>query len=233
MASFQIRDSVRWQGLMADSEVAESGVAATAELVPNGGLARGIAAILFLSMLALAAAPMLVGDSYSLVDHTLSESGGQGVDGGWLFRTGVVLAATAVFLLTFAAGALWPAVSKWLLRAYSLALLGATWFSESPWDERPHDETEAFLHTVFTVSAATAFILGVLTISRQRPKGHRWVRVFDWLVVLAIALLPQVMLVTDGDGVLQRILVVLGYGWLFAEAIRVARAPEGIARVQR
>jgi hypothetical protein len=215
---------------MTDRELAESGVAIDRRQ-PNGHLARAATIVLALSALALASTPLMVGGSYSILDHTLSESGGQEVDGAWLFRTGVVLASAGVFMLTYAAGEVWPVVSRWLLRVYSLALLGAVWFSESPWDGRPFDETEAFLHTVFTVSAATAFIIGILAVCRLRPRGHRMAKVFDWLVVLAIALLPQVSLITEGDGAMQRVLVVLGYSWLFIEAARIMRAHPTRARV--
>lgn len=214
---------------MSDRGLAETDGSTVSQMSPNSGLARGVVIVLALSAGALATTPLLVAGSYSIIDHTLSESGGQGVAGAWLFRTGVVLASIGVFILTYAAGELWPPVSKWLLRLYALALLGAAWFSESPWDGRPYDESEAFLHTVFTVSAGSAFILGVLAVSRERTR--RWAIAFDWLVVLSIALLPQVMLITELDGVLQRFLVVLGYSWLFLESARILSAREPASRI--
>ena len=50
-----------------------------------------IRAMLVLSMACLAASPLIAGDSYSLMRHTVSEAGGQGFSGGWLVRTGLVL----------------------------------------------------------------------------------------------------------------------------------------------
>lgn len=51
------------------------------------------------SVLALALAPAVLDDSYSWVEHTTSQAGGQGVDGGWMARLGFVLFGLAVIWL--------------------------------------------------------------------------------------------------------------------------------------
>ena len=172
---------------------------------------------LIVSVLILAMAPLAVDDSYSILSHTLSESGGQGVEGSWVFRTGVVMTAVSVFLLTTVAKGVWSSAARRLLHVYSIALVGLVVFPESSWDGSTQDATVARLHTVAGVVGAVAFILAVVAIARSRPGESPSMRVFDWVVVGAVALIPQLMLMAPADGVLQRLMVALGYAWLFAE----------------
>lgn len=97
--------------------------------------------------------------------------------------------------MTYAAGAAWPWAATWFMRLYTLALF----------------------------AAATGFILGVIIVSRSCLPAARVPRFLDWVVVLAIALFPQVALVSGGDGLPQRTLVVLGYAWLFSETVHIGR----------
>jgi len=178
------------------------------------------ALILSLSMLVLA--PLFVSDSYSIIEHTLSESGAQGIEGAWVFRTGVALAALSVLVMSLSAQQTWTSAAIRWLRMYAVALLMLTMFPEAPLDGGAHDETVAMLHTAFAVVGAVSFILGVVTVSGTRPRQAIRARVFDWLVVAAVALLPQIMVLVRVDGLLQRIMVAFGYVWLLAESSRIA-----------
>lgn len=173
------------------------------------------------SLLLLALAPLFVADTYSIIQNTLSESGGQGVEGAWVQRAGVVLAAATVFVMTSVAGSAWPRPAVAWLRAYVLALMMLVAFPEAPWDGGAHDETVAILHTAAAVCGAVSFIAGVVTISLSRPSGQLARRLLDWLVVLSIAVIPQIMLMTSIPGLWQRVMVAIGYGWLFAELGRI------------
>ncbi len=178
--------------------------------------------ILFLSVLLLAVAPVFVATSYSILEHTISESGGQGVEHGWIMRAGTLLTAVAVFLLAESARPFWPFSGRLWMRMYALGLVFLVAFPESPWDGGSHNLTVAGLHTVAGVLSAASFILGAAAISRTRNRDRR-VRMFDWIVIAAIAITPQIMLVVvEIDGLLQRSMVLLGYLWLLLESIRVA-----------
>jgi hypothetical membrane protein len=178
---------------------------------------------LILSMSMLVLAPLFISDAYSIIEHTLSESGAQGVEGAWVFRTGVDLAASSVLVMTFSPRQTWTAAARWWLRIYAVALLMLTMFPEAPLDGSAHDETVAMLHTVFAVVGAVSFILGVVTVSGTRSRHDIQARVFDWFVIAAVALLPQIMVLVRVDGLLQRIMVAFGYVWLLAESSRIAR----------
>lgn len=192
-------------------------------------LIRGARAGLGASLLLLAAAPLALDGSYSVVDNTLSEAGAQGVDGAWLLRTGVALAAGAVFALTAVDTGPWPRRTRWWLRIYAAALLLLVVFPEAPWDGTGYDGTVAWLHTASAVLGATSFVVGVYTVAVSRP-GHRiGARAFDWTVIAAVVVIPQAMLSLPGDGILQRLMVLVGYVWLFVESSRMESSPDATA----
>lgn len=176
---------------------------------------------LSVSILSLALAPLAVTDGYSLLHNTLSESGGQGVSGAFAHRGGVVITAVSVWAMTVAAANVWARSIRNLFRVYSAALVGLVVFPEAAWDGRPFDETVATLHTVFAVVGAGAFIVAALLLARSRPGAAMGTRTFDILVAFSIALIPQVMLVSSADGIWQRVMVTLGYVWLFLESARI------------
>lgn len=196
----------------------------SSESPPSSIALRSVWTGLILSLVMLALAPLVVADSYSVVEDTLSESGAQGVDGAWVLRTGALLAAVSVLAMTTMAR--WGGPARVAIRVYALGLVGLVVFPEAPWDGGSHDVTIAYLHTVSGVVGATAFIFGVVLVSLSRPSEQRGARAFDWLVVAAVALIPQVMLVAAGDGLLQRAMVGLGYIWLLTELAGISERPD-------
>jgi len=186
-------------------------------------LARWSRAALIVSLLMFAIAPRFVPETYSIVENTLSESGAQGTQGAWVFRAGVLLAACSVSLMAVSTRQGWsPAARRWM-RFYGLALVMLMVFPEAPPDGGAYDETTATLHTAFAASGGASFILGVIAVSLSRARHDFWFRSLDWVVVAAVVVIPQVMLVTGVDGLLQRIMVGLGYIWLLSEAGRAAK----------
>lgn len=177
---------------------------------------------LVLGLLMLATAPLFVADSYSIVEQTLSESGGQGVDGAWVFRLGVLLTSLAVSVLSTRAETLWGHQGAFWLRMYAVSLVFLAVFPESPWYGDDYNAIVAGLHTLSGVLTAASFILGVAAVSSRREGAPR-AKAFDWLVMATVGLMPQLMLLVDFGGLLQRSMVLLGYVWLIGQSIRVAR----------
>ena len=180
---------------------------------------------LIVSLLILAVAPLLIGDSYSVTEHTLSESGAQGIEGAWVLRTGVLLTSFSVLAMALTARSVWGRAARWWLRIYALALVMLVVFPEAPWDGSAHSRIVASIHTVFGATGAIAFIFGVMAVSASRPRSQLRARVFDWVAIAAVALIPQIMLLVTNDGLWQRFTVVLGYVWLISEASRVPKPP--------
>lgn len=196
---------------------------AEARSIDAGLLAVGSRIGLIASAALLAAAPLALGPGYSFLEHTLSESGGQGVGGAWVHRGGVLLAAASVFVMTVLATPVWGVWTRRLIRSYVLALVLLVVFPESPYHGGPHDPFVAMLHTWAAAFGAVSFILGVASLALGRGEDQHRVRTFDLIVIGAIVLLPQAMLVTPYDGGIQRLMVALGYGWLFWEMSRLYR----------
>lgn len=180
--------------------------------------------LLLLSTMAVALAPLLMSDSYSWIENTISESAGQGVHGAWLARSGFLLSALAVLVLCSVASTRWGYWGRAALRLYAFGLIAGAIFSRAPWTDVPYDRVEAFLHTLAVFWSGVGFALGVLIISFRRPHPSIRVRVFDLVLVFATPLVPLLMLVfADQEGALQRCLALAGYVWLIVEAIRLGR----------
>lgn len=188
-------------------------------------LVRWSALAMIVSVIMLATAPLFIDPSYSAVQHTLSESGGQGVEHSWIFRSAVLLTSVAVMVLARAARSAWPRLGLLWLRIYAIGLIFVVLLPESPWNGPTPNQTAAYLHTVAGAGSAIAFILAVAAVAHTRARHLVGTRLFDLVTVLGVAVIPQVMLVmVDHDGILQRSAVGLGYAWLLIESMRLARS---------
>lgn len=182
------------------------------------------AMVLFvLSFPVLIVATILMPESYSWIENTVSESGGQGVGHAWVFRSAVLATSAGALLLTTTAGDLWGRWGKSAFRLYGCALVGAAIFSEAPWDGAPHDGTEAYMHTVFAFLTGAGFAFGVLSVAMRRPSHQRLMRFYDGLILIGMVTVPLVMLAIPQNGLLQRSLIFAGYVWLLMEAARIQR----------
>lgn len=185
--------------------------------------------LLLLSMLAVASAPLLMPDSYSWLANTISESAGQAIHGAWVTRSGFLLTAVAVLLMSSIASTRWGYWGRVSMRLYAFGLISGAIFAKASWkDAVPSDRVEAFLHTLSVFWGGVGFALGVLIVSFRRQNPSRWRRGFDLAIVLATPVVPLSMLVFVGQaGILQRGLALVGYIWLLIEALRLMRASAG------
>ena len=192
--------------------------------ITSHALARAARIGLVVSAVMLAGAAVVAGDGYSIVSNTISESGAQGSANPWVMRGGVLLTALSMFALTSRAPT-WSQGAKRWLRAYAASLVMLALFPESPWTGASHNEAIATLHTVFGVAATVAFVFGAMAVSRSRPEEAHGARLVDWVVIVSVVVIPQVMLLASAyDGLLQRFAVLLGYIWLLLEANRIVKA---------
>ncbi|HEX6299695.1 MAG TPA: DUF998 domain-containing protein [Acidimicrobiia bacterium] len=153
----------------------------------------GILGLLAASLAALATAPTLMPASYSVLTHTTSESGAQGVQGAWLARLGFLCLGLAVLALTNLAGPRWGVWGRVVFRTYSVAMIGAAVFSHVPWQDIPYDVFEDSLHSVAASVVGTAFIAGVLVVTLRRRRDEWAARTFDAIALVVAAAIPIVM----------------------------------------
>jgi hypothetical protein len=182
-------------------------------------------------MAAVIIAPWLMPDSYSMVEHSISESGAQGIQNAWVARSAFLFVGLGIMLLTGVAGDLWGRWGTLAFQLYAVATLAAGAFAHGPWEEVPFDRLEGFLHTAAAFFAGLGFGVGVLAISLRRDPAERWRRALDWLALVSVAVLPVTMLIFDAQtGIQQRFLVSVGFAWLIAETIRVGWGDQPRAR---
>lgn len=179
--------------------------------VPRKTAATIILALLATSLVAVAIAPALMPDSYSWMEHAVSESAAQGVERAWVARLGFLLLGFAVLLLAGKAGRRWGVWGRSVHRVYGISMIAAAAFAHSPWEDVPFDEFEDSLHSIAASAVGFSFTVGVLIVSFRRGPAARPTRVFDKAAVIAALVLPMVMFnVTGIAGVVQRVLFLIG-----------------------
>lgn len=192
--------------------------------------AIAVIAMLAASVTCVALAPTLMPDSYSVVEHSISESAAQGIEGVWLARTGLLLFGFAVLVLAGSAGIRWGLPARVAHRTYGVSIIGAAAFAHMPWEEIPYDKFEDFLHSVASFGVGFSFIAGVLLVTFNRTGVARGARAFDWLAILASFVIPMIMFnVTGIAGLVQRIMFAIAYVWYGWEALRSTTVDRAIA----
>lgn len=178
-------------------------------------------ALLAASVLCLGIAPLLMPESYSIVENAVSESAGQGVESAWVARLGFLFLGFGVLILTNMAGSRWGVWGRLSFRAYGVAMIGNAAFSHMPWEDVPYDAFEDFLHSVTAGVTGAAFVAGVLIVMLRRGPGHASARIFDLLAVLAALGISMLMFNFESiAGLVQRIMFAIAYLWFGLEAIR-------------
>jgi hypothetical protein len=190
--------------------------------------------LLFGSVLSVLIAPLLMPSSYSIVEHSISESAAQGVEGAWLARLGFLMFGLAVLLLASIAGDRWGIWGRIAHRVWGVSMIGAAVFSHMPWLDTPYDVFEDTLHSVASFAVGMSFIVGVLLVTFRRGPGSGPVRVFDWMAMGIALVVPLIMFnLTDVAGVVQRVMFAVAYLWYGLEALRLTRARPSVGAESR
>jgi hypothetical protein len=197
---------------------------------------RGAGALagLVVSMLSIGLAPYLVPDSYSWIEHTISESAAQGIEGAWLARLGFLLFGLSVLTLAQFAGQGWGRWGILFHGAFGVFMVATAAFSHRPWELGvPYDRTEDLLHSITATGMGFAFAFGVVAVLLRRRDGERFARAFDIVAIAASIVIPLGMTATDDfTGLIQRLMFVIAYVWYGVEAIRCMRSvvPRSVVR---
>jgi Protein of unknown function (DUF998) len=195
----------------------------------DGILTRRIAIMVLAGLLAsmamTAAAPLLIPGGYSWVSQSVSEAAAQGLEGAWLARLGFLTFGWSVLALARLASPRWGFAGTASFVTFGAAMTAAAAFSHQPWlDTPPADDTEDLLHSIAATGMGFAFAFGVaiVAVREARLRGH--IRAFDALAIVASFLLPMAGGLWGGvEGVLQRVLFLVGYAWYAREALRLLK----------
>jgi len=176
--------------------------------------------VLLAALSALALAPLLMPDSYSVLGHSVSESAAQGVDGAWLARLGFLLFGFAVLSLVFNPGSTW---GRWGRRAhggFGVSMIAAAAFSHGSWDGSAFDEFEDLLHSAASFGVGLFFTVGVVLVAVRRVDAPRWWRVVDGVALAAALVIPLLMANVEASGLVQRIMFLVAFLWYGLETIQ-------------
>jgi len=173
------------------------------------------------SAIALAVAPLALDGSYSWLQHTTSEAGGQGVDGAWVARTGFLLFGLATLWIAVRSQRRWGQPATALHLGFAVCMFAVAGYSIRSWlPDAGFDATEDMLHSVAATTMGFAFAFGVAAVAVQRMRfRHPW-RALDAVAVAASVVLPIGMsLFGSIDGALQRAMFAIAYIWYSREAL--------------
>jgi hypothetical protein len=183
-----------------------------------------VSIVLVAALAALALAPLLMPDSYSVLGHSVSESAAQGVVGAWLARLGFLFLGLAVLSLAFIPGSTW---GRWGRRAHAgfgVSMIAAAVFSHGPWDGSAFDEFEDLLHSAASFGVGLFFTVGVVLVATRRVDAPGWSRIVDGVALAAALVIPLLMANVDAGGLVQRIMFLIAFLWYGLETVR-APAP--------
>lgn len=182
--------------------------------------AVGITALLVAALVAFAVAPTLLPDSYSWVEHGISESAAQGIDGAWAARAGFILFGLGVLSLVLLRHSTWGPLASVLFAVFGVSMFGVAAFAAKPWEsDAVFVESEDLLHSVFAGFAGFAFVVGTMTLIVARR--HRSIRsaIPDWIAFGVAAIVPLTAS-TSAWGALQRTMFFVSIVWFIREAWR-------------
>lgn len=181
----------------------------------------GVIALLVVAMTALALAPLLMPDSYSVVMHSVSESAAQGVDGAWLARLGFVLFGFAVLSLALGHGSRWDGSGRLAHAGFGVSMIAAATFSHGPWDGSTFDRFEDLLHSTASFGVGLFFTVGLVLVAVRRTHPPGWLRVVDGVALVAALVIPLVMANVSASGLVQRVMFIVAFLWYGQETMRV------------
>jgi hypothetical protein len=164
---------------------------------------------------------MLMPQSYSIIEQSISESAAQGVQGAWLARAGLLLFGLGVLALASAAGDRWGVWGRLAHRVFAVAIVSSAVFAHMPWENLPYDRFEDLLHSIASFVVGLGFVVGVVVVGIDRRRPARWVRSFDGVAIVASVVIPMVMFTAGGyAGLVQRMMFLIAYVWYGMEAWR-------------
>lgn len=190
------------------------------------GAASGITALLVGALAAFAIAPTLLPESFSWVEHGISESAAQGIDGAWLPRLGFIFYGLAVVWLVGLRHSMWGPPATVLFALFGGSMFGVAAFAAKPWEAGSvYVESEDLLHSVFAASAGFAFIVGTVTLIVARRRRSIRAAIPDWVAFLVAAVVPLTGS-TSMWGAFQRLMFLTSALWFIREAWRTTTPVE-------
>ena len=188
-------------------------------------VSKGIVFLFAISAGSLLLAPLRMPASYSVIADSISESAGQGIEGAWLARLGLLTFGFAVIWLATALRRIVGRSTFYLHLVFGICMAAAAAFSSKPWmPSMPFDTVEDFLHSAAATIMGFAFAMGALSMLFQRAPDDTASRAFDIFALMAATIIPLSMLAwPDAEGLVQRFMFLIAYVWYIKETRMLAK----------
>lgn len=171
------------------------------------------------ALVAFGLAPLGLPDSYSWIEHGISESAGQGVAGAWVARIGFIAFGLAVLMVTDMRSRQWGPLATMAHAIFAVSMFGVAAFSAKPWsDGMSYLEREDRFHSAFATAMGFGFIIGVATlVILRRHRGPN--AALSDLVVLTVAIIVPMWMSSSIWGVMQRSMFAVAAWWYGREGL--------------
>lgn len=173
-----------------------------------------------LATLAIAISPMFLGDGYSPLSNSISESAAQGVANSWIGRTSLLMSGLGVLAVATIKRQTWSR-----LVAIPVWVFGSSWiltsvFSTKSWmADAAFNSLESNLHSVFA-SLMAIIVLPALVLALAKRDTSAINRVWHFALACAATFLPLAGLIwQDFAGVFQRVMFLFTYAWFIRESL--------------
>jgi hypothetical membrane protein len=159
---------------------------------------------------------------YRWKDNSISEMAAQGLPNRWIMQAGFI--SFGLLLAVVLGWRMWTekrvALPDLAITLYGLSILAAGLFSAEPFLEGvPFSAQEARLHTVFAYLAGFFLTVGILLALVAAPgAGEKRLHTIFLLLVVGLSALYGLVdagSITLPKGLLQRVLWLAGFGWLY------------------
>jgi hypothetical protein len=181
----------------------------------------GVLALLVGAFIAFALAPLAMPATFDWVEHGVSESGAQGIDGAWVTRIGFILFGLAVIWLAQLRHRVWGPLGTAMHLMFGVSMFGVAAFPTRPWDHAAaYVENDDVLHSFFASTIGFGFIAGVVAVMIARKLPNARAAVPD-LAALAITISVPLFMSADIWGLLQRVMFLTAGAWYGREACTI------------
>jgi len=176
---------------------------------------HNIVAVLYI-LVAIIIAQILIPETYDWVTNSISQLGAQDYDQAWIMQAGFIgfglILAFGIVKRLIKKQASWQSDVPLLI--YTIAIIFTGVFQAKPFSASDdYSIQEAKIHSGFAISAGLALSLSMFVyifISKSQIE-----KVWHWIFMFLIMIFSMLFfMVKEYDGVIQRILMLIGFIWL-------------------
>lgn len=172
-----------------------------------------------IAALAVAVAPLFLGDGYDPLRNSISESAAQGVPSAWVGRLALFASGLGVLLTLALKIRSWSRTASASFAAFGFLWIASSIFSTRSWvPGAAFNSVESSVHSL-AASAMAIVVLGALVLAFTKQSVFRIERVLAFGLASAATFLPLASLFApEFGGIFQRLMFFYAYFWFARQA---------------